>query len=89
MDQGKIKDLLENAVDAAASGDWHWVDYVRCELGDACAKEGEKLLNALFASTANNRPERLPYLFPVIAMLCGDRKEGLPYSDIDWSLVSV
>lgn len=43
------------------------------------------VLNALFASTVENDRAALPGLFPVFALLCGDREDGQLVADIDWS----
>jgi len=97
--QGKIKELLKEA----ATNTWGWrrMNDIHCELADATAATGEDgvvdidgpqaglrlVVDALFVSTAQNRPEALPGLLPVFSLLCGDREEGILLADIDWSQV--
>lgn len=48
--------------------------------------EAELLLGALFNGAVDNAPELLPSLLPFFAMICGDRKEGQSWTDVDWKL---
>jgi len=44
------------------------------------------LLGQIYYSTLQNRPELLPTLFPVFAIICGDREKGSIIADVDWTL---
>jgi|GEM_PF-2491866 len=43
------------------------------------------IIEELFISVAENRRSAFPDLFPVFAVLCGDRENGVLIADIDWS----
>lgn len=44
------------------------------------------ILDMLYDDTVKNRPEILPSLFPIFALLCGDREKRMETAQIDWSL---
>lgn len=46
----------------------------------------QTIVGHLFVDTFRNRPDYLPALFPVFAVLCGDR-DVMILSDVDWSLL--
>ena len=99
MQQNRIKELLAEASSPDCNDTR--VDAIQVELSQATAAmeedgtysiAGEKgaanfVLSGLFHSTQANRREKLPDLFPVFALLCGDREPGHMTADIDWSLV--
>lgn len=45
------------------------------------------ILSSLYQDTLENRPALLPMMFPVFAMICGDRQEGMICANVDWSLI--
>ena len=92
MKQEQIKRLLE---EAAQSEDWQRRNQIHCELADAVYSddkdddrgEGIKvLLDSLYLSTIQNRPDRLPKLLPVFVLMCGDR-DGTIIGEIDWKQI--
>ncbi len=99
MDQNVLKALLEEA--AQSNCTWERRNAIQCLLGEASVALGEDgafesegreagmqlVLDKLYVDVIDHRPEVLPALFPVFALLCGDRKEGLMCADVDWSLV--
>lgn len=42
----------------------------------------------LFSDTVDKRREHLPSLFPVFALLCGEKDGDCIFSSIDWTLLS-
>lgn len=100
MKQRELKALLEEA--AKPDCTWQRRTQIQYRLGKATGAigndgiyetEGQKeagfklLLNALYVTTVQNRPELLPTLFPTFAVICGDCEEGVLIADVDWSLV--
>lgn len=97
--QEKIKDLLAEAANPKCAP--HRRNEIQCELGHATAamrpngvydidsREAGILvvIEHLYVDTLQNRPEILPALFPVFALACGDRDNGLIVTDIDWKHV--
>lgn len=98
MDQQRIKELLYEAARLTAS-EYIRFSQIQCELGDAIYKTTSGsvnedktdslrlILDQALVATRNHRPDLLPTLFPVIAIICGDRLEGKIVADPDWSLV--
>ncbi len=98
MDQRQIKRLLEEAAKPDCQS--QRLNEIQCALGAATAAMGKDgvykiegreagihlVLNDLFVSTLEYEPELLPSLFPVFALLCGDRDSSL-LADINWTLV--
>ena len=99
MNQRELKVLLEEAAKPECTPRRR--NSIQCLLGEASAAMGKDgvytingreagmhlVLNALYVDTLNNRPELLPSLFPIFAIICGDREEGFICAHIDWSLV--
>lgn len=99
MKQSELKALLKEAANPECS--WQRRNEIQCKLGDATAAMNEDgvykiegreaglhlLLDSLYVSTVQNRPELLPTLFPAFAIICGDREEGILVADVDWSIV--
>lgn len=55
---------------------------------DDARMEGLSLVfSQLYDSARRHRPDLLLSLFPVFAILCGDRDEGSVVCDVEWSLV--
>jgi len=44
----------------------------------------KKILTFLFYEVEKNRPDLFPFLFPIFALLCGDREKSAELADIDW-----
>ena len=99
MDQREIKSLLQEACNQDCS--WTRRTEIQCEFGKASAAMGVNgiykaegpgsgliaFLDELYIDTLVNRPEFLLSLFPVFAMICGDREGGSICTGVDWSLV--
>lgn len=99
MEQRELKALLDEAANPKCS--WQRRNEIQCKLGEATAAMGKDgvyelegreaglhlLLEALYVSTIQNRPELLPTLFPTFAIICGDREEGILIADVDWAIV--
>ena len=95
MTQIRLKRLLEEAASQTCSAERH--NAIICQLldeapGDLSRIEGEEagirlVLNCLWESTVQNRPDLLPSLFPAFAIMCGERKESVMIAHIDWSLI--
>lgn len=99
MDQRELKALLEEAAKPDCS--WQRRNQIQCRLGEATAAMGKNgvyktegreaglllLLEALYVTTVQNRPELLPSLFPTFAIICGDRDAKSLVAEVDWSLV--
>lgn len=89
MEQQRIKELLE---EAAISADWKRTNAIQIELGSAVYDEAEvggvlvALFNELYMSAIRHRPDILPALLPVFAVLCGGRGNDM-IGEIDWSLI--
>ncbi len=47
----------------------------------------DEVINSLFVDTFEKRRELLPSLFPLFAMICGDKDDNMMRADIDWSLL--
>ncbi len=48
------------------------------------------VMDAVFDDTASHRPHLLPGLFPLFAVLCGDRpRTRTVLTDVDWSLMEI
>jgi hypothetical protein len=92
MDQLKIRDLLIEAANPECSE--RRINEIHCELGQATVMDVEvevgfqTLLDSLYVRTVQNRPELLPTLFPIFAIICGDREEDMLIADVDWTIVS-
>ena len=98
MRQDHIKALLEEA--AKPDCDWQRRTIIQCELCDACAAMGSDgvyeidnpaaglhlVINNLYFQTLQSAPDKLPSLFPVFAMICGDRDPQFLIADINWDL---
>jgi len=98
MNQKELKALLQEAADPNCS--WQRRNEIQCKLGQASPAMGADgvyeiegreagmhlVLDKLYVDTIQHRPELLPSLFPVFAVICGDRKEGIICADVDWSL---
>lgn len=99
MDQREIKSLLQEASNQDCS--FARRIEIQCKFAKASAAMGDDgiyktnrpesgfvvVLDSLYTSTILNCPESLPSLFPVFAIICGDREKGSLYADVDWSLV--
>jgi len=99
VNQRELKGLLEEAARRDCS--WKRRNEIQCLLGAASAAMGADgvyeidnpeagmhlVLGKLYTDTIQNRRELLPSLFPVFAVICGDREEGFICADVDWSLV--
>ena len=96
MKQEMIMGLLKEAADPNCSTERQ--NGICCELEDNVYGDeewnddlrggGMKLIvNVVFMFTVKNRPEILPSLFPVFAILCGDREDLIHCSEVDWSLL--
>ena len=46
------------------------------------------VFEALFNKTLDNNPGYLPKLFPVFALLCGDKEDDMLVAKIDWTVLS-
>jgi len=100
MKQKEIKALLEEASQPDCS--WQRRNQIQCELIDALIAfrpvswptgtgriEGFKLiLEKLYVDTLHYYPMYLPNLFPVFAMICGERDDDMIVADVIWSLSS-
>lgn len=100
MDQKRIKELLTEASRPECSVQRQ--NQIQCEMGQATSAlkpdgvysiHGPEagihlILDALYSGTAEHKRELLPSLFPVFALLCGDREKGVLISDIDWSSIN-
>ena len=99
MNQRELKTLLDEAAKPDCS--WQRRNEIQCRFGDdspamradsVYETEGRGagmhiVLDKLYVDTIENRPELLPVLFPVFAIICGDREDGMICADVDWSLV--
>ena len=99
MDQREIKSLLQEASDRDCS--WPRRIEIQGKLSGASAAMGVNgifktdepesgmliVLENLYTNTILNYPELLPSLFPVFAIICGDREEGSICANVNWSLV--
>ena len=55
--------------------------------GDREHIEVGHILKEVFDDAAVNRPDFLPYLFPLFAVACGDRETNYDIAKVDWSLI--
>ena len=99
MDQRELKALLDEAAKPSCS--WQRQNEIQCRLGEASPAMGvdgvrkiegpvegmQIVLDHLYTDTIQNRPDLLPALFPVFALICGDREDRTICADVDWSLV--
>ena len=99
MNQKELMALLQEAATPGCT--WERQNEIQCILGSASPAmrddgvyeiEGREagmqlVLDHLYVDVIQNRPELLPSLFPVFAVICGDRQEGLICASVDWSLV--
>lgn len=100
MEQRHVMSLLKEA--ASPGCHYHRRNQIQCKLSEAASekdrtgagfdegkKEGIKLvLDKLYADTLEHNPELLPSLFPVFAIICGDRKKGMLCANVDWTLLN-
>jgi len=88
-----VKIFLEAVVTSAGTE----ISIISCALCDAIVpankdfsqEEGMRLIaSKLIHNMHKYRPDLLPTLFPVFAMMCGDRgDDDLVVADINWSLM--
>ncbi len=99
MQQTRILELLKEA--SRQSCTIERFNQIQCELGSASAAMGpdgvyqiegtvaglQLVLDHLIVDAWENRRDMLPGLFPVFALISGDRDDRYIIADIDWSLV--
>lgn len=99
MNQKILMALLQEASDPNCH--FHRKNQIQCELKNGMDKKGssettfdegkreglELVMGKLYNDVLDNRPDLLPSLFPVFAILCGDREPHTICSDADWSLM--
>ncbi len=100
MRQKEIKALLEEA--SQPDCPWQRRNQIQCRLVEALAmyrpvrgragieraEQLKLLLEKLYVDTLKNYPRYLPKLFPVFAMICGDRDDDMIVADVAWYLCS-
>ena len=92
MDQKRIMELLQEAAQIKNPIDNRFNE-IGAELGSQVAHRRkdrhEGIVHGLFFDAVqNNRQRLLPSLFPVFALLCGDRDETKSVvAPVDWSLM--
>lgn len=60
----------------------------KTQFGEGRTAIRDQIFSTIYWQTLLNSPESLPFLFPVFAVLCGDREEGFTLNNaIDWSLM--
>ena len=87
MDQKEIKKILD---EAAKSGHIQRIfSSLHREIynKDDLYRGFRVVFEELFVKTLQNKPQHLPNLFPLFALLCGDREESMPIANIHWDLV--
>ena len=99
MNQRELKALLEEAANLGCSMQRrNEIRFILCDSTAAVGKDGIEeidgpeaglrlLAETLYHDTISNRPELLTKLFPVFAIICGNREDGMTITDIDWSIV--
>ena len=87
MKERRILDLLREA----ATCDDRRFNQIQSALGAEVYDVGtlntpglKLVLDALIVSARESCPKRLPNLYPVFALLCGDREDGKMVAEIDW-----
>lgn len=94
MKQEKIMDLLREVASLNLSN--RRVNEIQCKLTDALPRSDalddreagmEVVLGKLYVDTLRNKPHLLPMLFPVFAIMCGDRDDGFIVADVDWDII--
>lgn len=99
MNQKYLMALLQEA--ANPNCHFHRKNKIQCELSAAICQRGavdtafddgkreglELVVSMLYNDALDNRPDLLPSLFPVFAILCGDRGPHMICSDVDWLLM--
>lgn len=99
MKQQELKALLKEAANPKCS--WKRRNEIQCFLNESMVATGDHsvhktksredginlILDTLYMSTLENRPQLLPTFFPVFAIICGDRKNGRLIAEVDWSIV--
>ena len=95
MNQLVLKLLLEKASDSECSSELR--NAIHCTLERSVDPKGvleaeerrvlKTLLGKFFVETCRARPDLLPSLFPVFAMICGERARNKIFADINWSSI--
>lgn len=95
MKQKEIRRLLEEASQLHCT--WQRRNQIQCQLGEAsaavCGDGAESrvaglqlILDKLYVDTLKSYPGYLPKLFPVFAMICGERDNRMLVTDVNWYL---
>lgn len=53
--------------------------------GEHC-ETNRTVIGSVYINTLENRPERLPQLFPLFAVLCGNRSPDVWIGEVDWNV---
>ena len=98
MQQEKIRELLIEASQCNCS--WQRRTQIQVDLKNASAALGHDgvyeidtkaaglalILEKLYVDTLEVAPHILPSLFPVFALICGDREQSFVVADIEWDI---
>lgn len=97
MEAQKIIALLNEASQLTIGKDFKRINEIQCLLGhetiDFDKAEGvyrspaetNTILDTLFIEVLDGAPHLLPSLAPLFLLICGDREEGMRFSDIDFT----
>lgn len=101
MDQKRIKELLDEAESAICTPSR--ANQIQSELeGSTFGRESGTMTTltspgtetafivaSLFSQTFEKYPDFLPFLFPAFAIMCGDRKKGMNFAEVNWDILDI
>ncbi len=84
-ESGCVPELRENILEQLQDSLFGKAEFV---IGWSGTSALDEAMEKLFTEVSEHRPSLLPVLFPLFAILCGDREgEAEFFADIDWSLI--
>ncbi len=94
MEQKEIKSLLAELANPNCLPDrWHEITdslyeaAKRAPAPDSTYDPTSDIFMVIITRLLSTKPQCLPGLFPLFALLCGDRRRTSMVADIDWSLM--